>query len=345
MPTPKRTRALLLGALLMLPLAACGAVGPRPAASVEGSEISDGALRSEVDNIRLNDSYRSVLEQAYGAQLEGSGKGTLDSAFVAQVLSLRIYYTLLEQELDRERQPVGSKDLAAAASVVEQQFSSLGNDVLKSFPPEYRQQLTHDQALITVAGEVLQDKLGSAREYYDAHREEFGQACVSHILVDLKGRSKAQAKAKATKIKAELDGDTDFARLAKSSSDDVQNKDQGGDLGCGPRGQFVAAFDAAVYSAPIGVVTGPIETDFGFHVILVRSRRIPPFSEVESEVEQTVSSKGSTSLDKFLADVTCNPDADVHISSRYGRWDRSECTTGGFARVIPPEAPTTTAGG
>jgi len=345
MPTPKRTGALLLGALLILTLAACGAVGPRPAATIEGTNISDHALRGEVANIQSNDHYRGALEQAFGAQLDGAGKGTLDSAFVAQVLSLRIYYTLLQQELDHQGQPVSSQDLHTAASVVEQQFASLGADVLKSFPPEYRQQLTHDEALITVAGHVLQDQLGSAREYYDAHRDDYIQACVSHILVGLKGRSKAEAKAKADGIKAELDGGADFARLAKSSSDDEQNKDQGGDLGCGPRGQFVPAFDHAVFSAPIGVVTGPVETEFGFHLILVRSRHMQPFSEVEADVQRTISSKGSTGLETFLAKVTCNPDADVHINSRYGRWDRSECTTGGFARVVPPEAPTTTSGG
>ena len=328
----------------MLPLAACSAVGPRPAATVQGTEISDDALRGEVDNIRSNDKYRSVLEQAYGSQLEGVGKGTLDSAFVAQVLSLRIYYTLLEQELDRQSQPVGPRDLATAAPAVEQQFSTLGDDVLKSFAPEYRQQLTKDQALITVAGQVQQERLGSAREYYDSHHDEFEQACVSHILLDLKNQSKAEAKAKAEDLKAELDDGADFAKLARSSSDDTQNNEQGGDLGCGPRGQFVAEFDKVSFTAPIGVVTGPIETDFGYHLILVKSRRLPPFSEIEADVERIVSTKGSSSLDTYLADVTCNPEADVRINSRYGRWDRSDCTNGGFARVVPPEAPTTTGG-
>jgi len=99
----------------------------------------------------------------------------------------------------------------------------------------------------------------------------------SHILISYAGssvnyaeitRSKEEARMLAEELKGRTAND-DFADLAKEYSDDSYNKEQGGDLGYFKRGEMVPAFEEAAFSAEVGSIVGPIETDFGYHIIKV----------------------------------------------------------------------------
>ncbi|MDD3761993.1 MAG: SurA N-terminal domain-containing protein [Nevskiales bacterium] len=90
----------------------------------------------------------------------------------------------------------------------------------------------------------------------------------SHILVSF-GADKAAAKAKVEKIAGELAGGADFATLAKEYSDDTGSKASGGSLGWVKRGQMVSSFEDALYGLDAGQTSGPVETEFGWHLIHV----------------------------------------------------------------------------
>src|SRR4051812_31900731 len=95
-------RLLLLLVALVTFAPACSAFGTAPAATVDGTDISAKSVQDEMKIIRSNDQYRQVLEQSYGAPTLGTaGKGTFDAAFVAQVLSLRVWYAAIQRDLDR----------------------------------------------------------------------------------------------------------------------------------------------------------------------------------------------------------------------------------------------------
>lgn len=89
------------------------------------------------------------------------------------------------------------------------------------------------------------------------------QAAASHILVE--------TEARAQELKAEIEGGADFAQLAQQNSS-CPSAHQGGELGTFGRGQMVPEFDEVVFSAPVGVVQGPVQTQFGYHLVLVTER-------------------------------------------------------------------------
>ena len=75
----------------------------------------------------------------------------------------------------------------------------------------------------------------------------------------------------ANDLKTQIEGGTDFADVAKEHSTCPSGK-SGGDLGSFGKGQMVPEFDNVVFSAEIGTVQGPVQTQFGFHLLGVTSR-------------------------------------------------------------------------
>lgn len=111
----------------------------------------------------------------------------------------------------------------------------------------------------------------------------------SHILIEF-GDDKAAALKKAEAILAEVKADpSKFAEVAKANSADTGSANDGGDLSYFGKGVMVKPFEDAVFSAKKGDIVGPIESDFGYHVIYVtdvRDQHVKKFEEVRSEIEK-----------------------------------------------------------
>lgn len=105
--------------------------------------------------------------------------------------------------------------------------------------------------------------------------EEFN---ASHILVE--------TEEEAQTIKAELDNGADFAETAKTKSTGPSGPN-GGELGWFSDGQMVGEFQAAVNTLEPGQVSEPVQTQFGWHVIILNDKRdkeAPTFEQVEQEL-------------------------------------------------------------
>jgi peptidyl-prolyl cis-trans isomerase C len=89
------------------------------------------------------------------------------------------------------------------------------------------------------------------------------QAAARHILV--------ASEAACTDLKEQIAQGADFAALAQEHSQ-CPSGAQGGELGTFGPGQMVREFDEVVFSAPVGEVQGPVQTQFGFHLVEVTSR-------------------------------------------------------------------------
>ncbi|MFN3191096.1 MAG: peptidylprolyl isomerase [Aureliella sp.] len=89
------------------------------------------------------------------------------------------------------------------------------------------------------------------------------KATARHILVD--------SEAKCNELKAEIEGGADFAEVAKANSS-CPSGASGGDLGEFGPGQMVREFDEVVFSGELNTVHGPVQTQFGYHLLEITSR-------------------------------------------------------------------------
>jgi parvulin-like peptidyl-prolyl isomerase len=140
------------------------------------------------------------------------------------------------------------------------------------------------------------------RAYYDANKNEFQEAKGSHILIRYKGSSvplkpnekdltPEEALAKAQDIRKKILAGEDFATLAKAESDDAGSGAKGGDLGTFKQGQMVPPFDQAAFSLPIGEVSEPVKSQFGYHIIKIASRDTKPFDAAKAQIEKELKPK------------------------------------------------------
>lgn len=155
-----------------------------------------------------------------------------------------------------------------------------------------------------LAGAAFQDMVQKApideaavRQSYDESKSEFESVKARHILVKFKGSpipqpegkpelSEEEALSKVQEIRKRLTAGEDFSKLAKEESDDTGSGSNGGDLGTFNRGQMVPAFDEVAFKLPVGQVSEPVKTQFGYHLILVDSRDTKSFEDVRLQLEQ-----------------------------------------------------------
>ncbi|MGC8837957.1 MAG: peptidylprolyl isomerase [Anaerolineae bacterium] len=174
--------------------------------------------------------------------------------------------TLMRQLAEREGVTAAPDALEAAvekerASILNAGMYAAWEDFLKEYglSEAYFRRLVEDSLLV----DGLQEKLAPAREVEQAH--------VRHILVD--------SEEKAQEVLAKLKAGGDFAALAAEYSTDPGSKDQGGDLGWFPRGVMVQEFEDTAFSLPVGEVSGPVQTAFGYHIIEVLERGMRELDE------------------------------------------------------------------
>lgn len=155
------------------------------------------------------------------------------------------------------------------------------------------------QKQVTVTPQELQEAF-KARADQLARPEE---RRASHILVSVPPTAtpeqKAKAKEKADALLAEAKSSPKgFAELAKRSSADPGSAREGGDLGFVPRGRMVKPFDDAMFGMKVGDIVGPVETQFGYHIIkldAIKAAEGPKFDAIKDKLaEELRKSKAGT---------------------------------------------------
>ena len=131
--------------------------------------------------------------------------------------------------------------------------------------------------------------------------------CASHILVETEDE--------ATVVLSRLDAGEDFAEIARELSTDVGSGAEGGDLGCRSPTEYVPEFADATMAAEINVVTAPVETEFGYHLILVTQREEATPEVVRVSLERDAA---AGAVDAWFVRVL--DDAVVVVDEAIGVW-------------------------
>ena len=150
---------------------------------------------------------------------------------------------------------------------------ALGYDTVPRLKKElegYRKQLATPYLTDSSMNQIM------VKESYDRVSEEIR---ASHILLrlnpDVIPKDTLLAYNRLIKMRKEIMDGKDFEMVAKgkSGSEDPSVKDNGGDLGYFTAFQMVTPFEDAAYTTPIGEVSMPIRTKFGYHIIQVVDKR------------------------------------------------------------------------
>jgi peptidyl-prolyl cis-trans isomerase SurA len=239
--------------------------------------------------------------QSQGAKLPDDPQGIRDVR--RQIVSSIIDEELLVQQAQRDT-AIKVTDEEIASGVEEQVRkvrSNFGSEVdyraeLKKAgfqtPEEYRRWLTDQQRRAALQNRLI-EKLRTdgklkpvsptekeMRAFFDEQKATLGSrpATISfrQIVVTPKAsaEAKAQTKAQADSIVLELRRGADFATAARRFSQDPGSKEQGGSLNWFRRGVMVPEFERVAFSLKPGVVSDPVESPFGYHIIQVE--RIQP---------------------------------------------------------------------
>jgi len=124
-----------------------------------------------------------------------------------------------------------------------------------------------------VTERVTQERIQEAYDQYVQNFPDVVEVRARHILVEDKGTARDLIK--------QINDGADFAELALENSTDATARN-GGDLGYFLKDDVVPAFGEAAFSVEPGSVTQkPVETEFGYHVIMVEEKRMRPVPSLE----------------------------------------------------------------
>ncbi|MBZ0113786.1 MAG: SurA N-terminal domain-containing protein [Thermoanaerobaculia bacterium] len=132
--------------------------------------------------------------------------------------------------------------------------------------------------------------------YFSEHKAEYfeqEQVQARHILIGTSERTPAEAEALTLELLERIRGGEDFAVIARELSDDPGSKTRGGDLGYFGRGRMVAPFETAAFDAAVGDMVGPVQSQFGYHIIEVQDHKAEhqrPLEEVRDLISNRLAS-------------------------------------------------------
>lgn len=263
--------------------------------------IARADLQREVGEIMGNAQLRERIAQ--GGELGGDGENSADAGFTASWLTQLVQQAVVDAEFEARRLQVTE---AARGKLREALERDLTPAVFRALSESFRERLVERQARQdAVFGSCPSGKL------------------VSHILVE--------TEAQAESVLAQLADPSRFGAVARAQSVDG-SKEFGGALGCLAPDQFVPAFQRAAERAPLDTIVGPVETQFGFHVILVT--RWDPRLAGQEPFKQGLRQAAQAALRARIAELR------VRVDPRFGTWEARDDGQGGKQYgVAPPVEP------
>jgi len=285
----QKLSALVLA--LALVTVACSSSGSGVVASVGGVDVTEADLGSffEADSLPIDESLRQAIFALIARQvLEQALLADFGMALdVDQVEEIRGEMTAQMEE----------------AGMTPEEFLGV---------PDASAEMVRFNAEIGVIREQAIEALVHRPETLDLYFSDptaYTTVCARHVLVE----SAEEAEA----VRGRLDGGEDFAEVATEIS--LDSATPGGDLGCSLAFRYVPEFAQATVEAEIGELFGPVETQFGFHLIIVDERTAPTEEEIQADPAAHLSDTEIGNMWNEWFNFALD-DAEVELDEKYGTW-------------------------
>ena len=178
----------------------------------------------------------------------------------------------LNQQVDNIIAQSGSKELAEAA------LGKKISDFKRSYRDDMKGKLLAEKYTSSLTSSINVSR-GDVIDFFNTYKDSIPSFPTlyktHHILLEIKPSEESIKNSfnKANNIRNEiLNGKISFDDAAKTYSADPGSKDQGGNLGFVPRGTFVQEFDKVVFTVEKNILTNPVKTQYGHHLIEVLER-------------------------------------------------------------------------
>jgi peptidyl-prolyl cis-trans isomerase C len=291
---------LLVGVAILV-LAGCDAAEPvanveseaRKIVTFEGGDVTQGELDefAEQSGVPKDDpQYQATVQQIIPQ---------LVSIEIAKAYAQEHGITVSDKEVDQElaklKEQVGDQARSSGQDLSDQEAYEQAlkqNDITEDqLREDIRENLPVQKVQERVAGDA-EPSDEEIQNYYEKNKvAQFttpAQRCVRHILFTKDQNEKAED------VKQQLEDGGDFAQLAKENSEDPGSAAKGGDLGCLGKGETVPEFEQAAFGAEQGEIVGPVQTEFGYHVLQVtdvKPEQTRSLQEVESQIRSQLATE------------------------------------------------------
>ncbi|NNL86426.1 MAG: hypothetical protein HKP27_12270 [Myxococcales bacterium] len=266
------------------------------------SLVRMGVLASEAERLGITVSdaeVRDYLRNALGggqaldrdavtqfAQREYGSLRRLQEQLRDELLSMKLSRVL------RQSVSVSDAEVRNALRYAEQEISIAWVGFDQSKPPE-GQEVSEEEL-----SAFIEKNAARIKESYEARIDSFDlpeRVRASHILLTAPSGDdeRAAVRERIAAVRARIVGGEDFAAVAREVSEDPGSKERGGELGEFQRGTMVPAFDEVAFSIEPGVLSEPVESDFGFHLIRVDEKlpaKLVPLEEAQESIARGLAS-------------------------------------------------------
>lgn len=309
--------------------------------------MSAGAYAEVVDRIVavVNDEVITLVElnrafEPYAKNIDAAYKGPDKDAVIQKnkeaMLQQMINQLLIEQ--------VAKKSGTGAATVKDEEALAVLKDMLdknKVSLDDYLKKMAEEgNSLENVKKEIksqilrmkllrreVQSKIVVTDEeigaYYDQHRGDYEGKEAAHIKqiflpapAEADSAGRAKTKERAVELLNRIQKGESFERIAAQYSKGPAAV-QGGDIGYVERGVVVPEVEKAAFSLPVGKVSGVIETELGYHLIVVVDKRgagLKPIAEVRNEIKAKIEDeKISKKFEEWMEDLRSKAFIDVRL--------------------------------
>jgi len=303
----KKSRSLFL--LLTLAAVAALAAGCGGGSSSSGSVPADAVAKVGNDTISKHD-FNLVLgaaKSSYASQ--GQPFPAVGTAQYDAVQGQVVSWLVQQDELEQGGKQIG---VTITQADVDKRVAYLKQHYFKGSEKKFQAALkssheTLQQVEIQLRAQLLAQKIyaketagvsvsdAAVHAYYVKNKSTYTTKEtreVRHILVS--------SKAKAEMIENKLHHGSSFAAMAKKYSTDTSSAKNGGSLGAISKGEMVPPFDKAAFSLKTDVISQPVHSVYGWHIIEatspIKPAHVTPFSQVKAQIKTTLLQQKKTAL-------------------------------------------------